>query len=566
LLLFWGDGFAATAHPSHRFGVIGDSLALGTNTNDSCLDQDIIDCLSPDGGGLRRMMGQEAEWTAAAGGQSFSIPYRLGYAPWQVLNAAWNGAEWNDAYTQAQNIIAWAGGGADVKHVLIHLGHNNVCIGDGQHYPDIAVVAAQMDQTLTYLTDNLAPGAFIGISDIVDIVGMRNRMMNVDHPYLTANCQGIWDVNIDQFKESVIDEACVHYFGRTGWLCDKGFVKSVIQFLIDNYTRTNPSVCGKVLASWSTQADRDQAFWFNIALNDKLREKAAQYNGRNGVTVVFSEQQFRQSIEPFMLSKLDCFHASRWGQAQMGLQMWKGFDPGNTDVMRVFRDEWNAVSYGNNDGLNGNFSSDWLEYNDDGAPGSGAVRQRWVYDSPGWTGQLFIGEWWNGVFRYFDGDWAPNAWVTYNYKRENLRSGEYARVGVFRHGGSAWEEWLIWGTRDEDWSLQRGDFVDVSSRSAPAFAIHVGMGHGSASWRGISFDEIQIVTWSDNHPPTCGCQSRGDLKPPGDHFDNFCFYGPRTPGCGMTFPGGYCDPNGDGNYSDGDWIRGWTEYHAQCAQ
>jgi hypothetical protein len=32
----------------------------------------------------------------------------------------------------------------------------------------------------------------------------------------------------------------------------------------------------------------------------------------------------------------------------------------------------------------------------------------------------------------------------------------------------------------------------------------------------------------------------------------------------MTQPGGYCDPNGDGSYDDGDWNMGWFDYQAQC--
>jgi hypothetical protein len=41
--------------------------------------------------------------------------------------------------------------------------------------------------------------------------------------------------------------------------------------------------------------------------------------------------------------------------------------------------------------------------------------------------------------------------------------------------------------------------------------------------------------------------------------DNYCSYGPSYPDCGMTYPGGYCDPNGDGNFSDADWVRGLAQ-------
>lgn len=57
----------------------------------------------------------------------------------------------------------------------------------------------------------------------------------------------------------------------------------------------------------------------------------------------------------------------------------------------------------------------------------------------------------------------------------------------------------------------------------------------------------------------CVCPCQEDLG-----FDNFCFYEPNTPDCPMTAPGGYCDPNGDGSYDDGDWTQGFTDYAEQC--
>ncbi|MEZ4445379.1 MAG: hypothetical protein R3B72_40270 [Polyangiaceae bacterium] len=55
--------------------------------------------------------------------------------------------------------------------------------------------------------------------------------------------------------------------------------------------------------------------------------------------------------------------------------------------------------------------------------------------------------------------------------------------------------------------------------------------------------------------PSCSCEPQ---------LDNFCGHAPNTAGCPMTQPGGYCDPNGDGSYSDGDWTLGWYEYAAAC--
>ena len=57
----------------------------------------------------------------------------------------------------------------------------------------------------------------------------------------------------------------------------------------------------------------------------------------------------------------------------------------------------------------------------------------------------------------------------------------------------------------------------------------------------------------------CTCPCSDD-----PNFDNFCSYGPNTPDCPMTQPGGYCDPNGDQSYEDGDWNMGFFDYMAQC--
>jgi len=56
-------------------------------------------------------------------------------------------------------------------------------------------------------------------------------------------------------------------------------------------------------------------------------------------------------------------------------------------------------------------------------------------------------------------------------------------------------------------------------------------------------------------PAGCGCRSGAD---------NYCDYPPSTPGCEMTYPGGYCDPNGDGSYDDANWSRGWHEHRSRC--
>jgi len=86
----------------------------------------------------------------------------------------------------------------------------------------------------------------------------------------------------------------------------------------------------------------------------------------------------------------------------------------------------------------------------------------------------------------------------------------------------------------------------------------------SAGWHDLRLDYYEntggasvSLGWTTGTPPPPSCACRSGV-------DNFCHYPPRTPGCAMTFPGGYCDPNGDGGYGDADWVRGFNEFHAAC--
>lgn len=486
--------------PTDRFGVIGDSLAQGTHVNDSCQHYDIFDCLDPLKGDLGRMGGHEPSWTLAAGSQSWAIPTRLGYSSDQVINASWDGAEWDDAYAQAQNIVA--AGGANVKVVLIHMGHNDVCIGANESYPPISIAADNMDQTLAYLTDagRLAPGAVIAISDIVNIKKMRDLMKDVDHPFLTDTCQGLWDINPARLRNSVIEEMCRHIYNTIPF-CPKKAVKDALKSLLDRYTDTKPTVCGKVLASSSTDADRQEAYDYNVALNAKMKEKAAKYHGRNNVTVLFSEKQFNTTLKPFMLSALDCFHANRWGQAHMGLEMWQGFDPVNNDSIKVFRDQWSRQSYSNNDGLNGTFSDSWQEYNDDNMVYSGKILQKTVRDSPGSTKALYAsGDSWPGVQRSFNMADASNAWLSYNYRRFNMTEAyQRAKVQISSNGGSSWTTLFTHaGSADRDYSYQRGNYIDVTGYTSATGKLDFGMRENYASAdKGIFFDNITVITWTN---------------------------------------------------------------------
>lgn len=58
-------------------------------------------------------------------------------------------------------------------------------------------------------------------------------------------------------------------------------------------------------------------------------------------------------------------------------------------------------------------------------------------------------------------------------------------------------------------------------------------------------------------PSPCPCD------PDAAAAENFCGLAPGV--CEATAPGGYCDPNGDTSYADGDWVLGWQEWAEKCA-
>ena len=69
-------------------------------------------------------------------------------------------------------------------------------------------------------------------------------------------------------------------------------------------------------------------------------------------------------------------------------------------------------------------------------------------------------------------------------------------------------------------------------------------------------------------PADCDCPTAVTNGDPGDAPNNYCHLDAWTPGCPMTFAGGYCDLDGNGIFEDAtsnwygidaDWARGFSE-------
>lgn len=192
----------------------------------------------------------------------------------------------------------------------------------------------------------------------------------------------------------------------------------------------------------------------------------------------------------------------------------------------------------------------------------------------------------------------------YAWLDEHNRGGEQDIVGACWFVYAASDGWATYSLRglksgaDDDASLDDQDVWHAFRAAARA-----GYSPGDAS--GAACSPPHTIDVGGRCVPSCGaaggdtcdfgdgacagyaaiesydcpvCCHRGDVSPPPppppppagecacrDGVDNFCLYGASVDGCAMTWPGGYCDPNGDGGFDDADWVRGWTEYHDQCA-
>ncbi len=132
----------------------------------------------------------------------------------------------------------------------------------------------------------------------------------------------------------------------------------------------------------------------------------------------------------------------------------------------------------------------------------------------------------------------------------------------------AWEPWTTGestGGSSGGEESTGGDFPTTGSSSGAASESTGGestgddstgsTGAGSTSSGSSTSETSTGGDYSTGEPLTdCPCE---------DGADNVCDLAPGT--CSATMPGGYCDPNGDGAYFDGDFNLGWKEYQAKCA-
>ena len=469
-----------------KIGVIGDSMAAGTHTSQMCGNTDAYQCLDD-------LMGsQSRDWSYLGGGRSWSIASRLGFDFAHVVNVADDGDRWTDALQQAVDIMA----DPQVEAVVIGLGANDVCAPQGHDFSgDLDAIALHIDDTLNFLIQSLPAGGRIYWSAVPDIVRLRDAVASRDHNYWFESCQATWDLDGDKVKDGAARGICDHFSGHD--LCQFASVQeeakdALLNLLLNRWFDTQglqEGPCGKVLSSNSTAQDREEARQFNADLNALMAGKAAEYNGRQGVSVFYSDGVFNYSptFRPYYLSRLDCFHPNRSGQMWLADQLWRDFDSDDQPLREIAVDEFDSQDYCQQEFTS--WDSCWTEINDGGLPNSGDVRIN--------VQELAVRDSDRGVWRGIDLERAEEAWVSFNWRREGLdRAADFVAFSVSPDGGQSWVELARFAGDGDDFNMHRGNYYDISPYAGADTQIRLLGASGLGGEDLVYFDNVKVGAWA----------------------------------------------------------------------
>ncbi len=482
-----------------RFGVIGDSIAAATHTNDMCGSGDeLMNCLR------KRLGDHDPTWSYAAGDQVWSLGQLAGYNTAAILSAADDGAEWKDALQQAQSLFQNETSLERINQVFIGLGSNDVCAEFGHLYDgDLELIAQHIDNTLTYLTDAMAgrSAAVIYISATPDITGFRDLMFARQHNFVFNSCQALWDLDVDALQSEARDSLCK---GELGTVCDAlpaDLQRELLDLLLDSVLDQNnldEGPCGRVLSSANSDQQRLEARQYNIALNQLMAQKAADYDGRNGVRVLFSAALFEASLAPYMVSQVDCYHPSRAGQLVIARTIWQGFEPAQLRTDSYYYD-----AFENPDPCSQEFT-DWAGqcWVDGGEP-SGF--DAWIGDD-GWYRLLKDTD--NNVSHWVErrvGDVSEKSavWLSFKHRRTGMDdSGDRVDFLVYDADGDA-DRLPGWVALDAfqgpgiDVGVHSGEYYDLTPyRSADLWIrFQTNDARSMENGDGLKWDNVSLFAW-----------------------------------------------------------------------
>jgi hypothetical protein len=431
------------------------------------------------------------DWSYAQAGKSWSIASLLGFDTAHLIAASGGGEEWKDAPGQAMTIMA----DPLVEAVFIGLGANNVCVPRGHDYTnDLVTIAGHIDATLRYLTDTLPAGGRIYWSGVLDVVQLHDLMRRRDHNFWFESCQGTWDLDDNKVKDEAANDVCDHFFDHT--TCQLASVveeakDELMNLLFSTWLElegVNEGPCGKVLSSRATDTDRAEARQFNLALNQLMSAKAAEYHGRNGVAVYYSDRIFAASasLRPYHVSRLDCFHPSRAGQVFLANETWRGFDPFTEPVSRYFFDEFDSQDYCVQEYTT--WDSCWIEINENNGPSAGDIQVN--------VHELRVRDKNKGILRGLDLGGMQGAWLQYNWRREGLdNNDDFVTIDISPDGGVTWVRQTRLKGDADDYNTHRGYTHDITPYATADTLLRFKGSNDLGDHDEVFFDNITVLGW-----------------------------------------------------------------------
>jgi hypothetical protein len=482
----------AGADPFGKIGLIGDSMMVGTNTDQMCgAGGELPKCFDS-------KFGQhDLAWSHGGSEHAWSIARRLGYSPSQVINMADDGEQWKDALDQALRITAVP----DVDAVFINMGANDVCEKfDHDYTGDLAAIEQDIDETLSHLVQSLAPGSKIYWSGIVDIVRFRDVMVNRGHNYMFRSCQGLWDLDSDEVTEEAAQSICKDEgfpddvcatLADWAWARDR-IIDELLDYYLDKYD-VSEGPCGRVLDSANTQSERDEARQFNKDLNDLFARKADQHNtAQSNVEIIFTNVLYDAEIQPNYVSRLDCYHPNRAGQMKLAQELWKGFDPTQESTFAFWFDEFDDQDWCTQE-FASSWASCWYDYGDPGfeirVDGDGWLR---VQKNTGRHRRRHV------VRHVGDLSHMTRAWMSFNHKRENLDDGG-DRVTFKVHKDGIWHAVDRFKGSANDVGEHAGRYYDLRPFLSSDLRIMFETENQKSMKDGdrVKFDNFNIFAWDD---------------------------------------------------------------------
>ncbi|UCD82364.1 MAG: hypothetical protein JSW26_13340 [Desulfobacterales bacterium] len=375
--------------------------------------------------------------------------------------------------------------------------------GDGpdeQWDNDLGRIAGHIDDVLMLLSEKLPLSGKIYWSGVSDISKFRDLMVHRKHDHALKECQYLWnlDFSSDRLQGDAKNSLCI---GELGYVCEL-LPDEILDQLLDIYlnefqkTFDSDAPCGRMLDSRSTQAEREEARRFNKSLNDLMEQKAAQYQGRNGVDINFTQILWYSAdlIRPYFISRLDCYHPNRLGQLKLAQIIWQGhhpdFSPTDTYYFEGFDSDdrcrqefttWDSCWYDGGDGQCGDEfvcsidNSGWYKFGKE----SDDKEDHWLARDVG------------------DLSDKTEVWAFFKHKRDHFDNDRQDWVSFMVWTGSAWQ--VIETFREKnDAGNHCGQYYNLTQfKNTVPFKIlfHTNNSEDMKNGDKLMFDDVSVFAW-----------------------------------------------------------------------